>query len=117
MKKYILVIAVCVISFSVFGQDISGKWSGKLQGVELRVDFNLSAVDKGYTATLDSPDQNAYGIPVTSVEFKKPDIIIKINDISAEYKGKLSEENLIKGTFTQMGQVFPMDLTRKKEEK
>lgn len=118
MRKALFLAVISLISVTVSGQDISGKWNGLLsvQGTDLRVDFNLTKTDNGYTATLDSPDQNAYGIPVTSVSFKKPDITIVISDIGAEYKGKLTKDDLIEGTFTQMGQAFPMNLKKKKAE-
>ena len=60
----VLLLALCTL----FGQEIPGTWTGKLStpNGELTVNFNISATDDGYTSTLDSPDQNAYGIPCDS---------------------------------------------------
>jgi hypothetical protein len=118
MKKIFLCTILVIFTVSVFGQDITGKWNGLLStnGVELRVDFNITKADEGYTATLDSPDQDAYGIPVNTIEFTKPDIKITITDLTVVYEGKLESDELIKGTFTQMGQSFPMDLKKAKKE-
>jgi hypothetical protein len=104
-------------SGTLFAQDISGTWTGVLsipQGT-LRVNFNLTSTGEGYTSTLDSPDQNAFGIPTDSTTFKKPDLKIAIVQIGAKYEGRLTAENKFEGTFTQMGQVLDLVLTKKEE--
>lgn len=118
MKKLFLVFAMVIVAASLFSQDITGKWNGVLviPGGELRVDFNLSKTADGYTSTMDSPDQNAFGIPTTKTEFKDKELLITVDDLGVVYKAKLNEENVFKGTFTQMGQTFDMDLTKSKEE-
>eukprot|EP01035_Chromulina_nebulosa_P050250 gene50250-68313_t len=71
MKKPlgILITIFCVVN--VFGQTIIGDWNGalKVQGIQLRLVFHISKTDSGFSATMDSPDQGAKGIPVTSVGF------------------------------------------------
>ena len=85
-------------------------------GVELHINFNISQGENGYTATLDSPDQNAYGIPVSSVKFEDNKLTITVTDLAIEYIGDLVEKDLIKGTFTQFGNSMDLELTRKKEK-
>jgi len=67
---------------------------------------------------MDSPDQGAYGIPVTSVTYEGEEVRIGMTDIDLVYTGKLTSKNkdLIDGTLVQMGQTFEMDLKRKAEE-
>ncbi len=116
-KTMMIVLIVTLVSGSLFAQDITGTWSGTLtipQG-QLRVNFNISAADNGYTSTLDSPDQNAFGIPTDTTIYKKPELKITIVQLGAEYEGKLTEENKIEGTFTQMGQALELVLTKKEE--
>ena len=115
MKQIILAFSLLLFTLSISGQDIDGKWNGKLvtPGGDLRVDFNITTTEGGYTSTLDSPDQNAYGIAVNSTLFEKPELTIKVTDLDAVYVGKLVEDNTIEGTFTQMGQSFEMKLVRK----
>ncbi len=117
MKKLLLVVTMVIASVSLFSQDISGKWNGLLvvPGAELRVDFNLTKTADGWTSTMDSPDQGATGLPTTSTTFKDKELTIIKEDLGIVYKAKLNEENVFKGTFTQMGQVFDMDLTQKNE--
>ena len=117
MKTTAIAIIMFLATVSMHGQDIIGTWNGVLnvQGTTLRVDFNISSTDDGYTSTMDSPDQNAFGIPVTTTEFKNSELYITVNDLGITYKGKLNKENIIEGTFTQMGQAFEMNLTKKKK--
>ena len=109
----VLLLALCTL----FGQEIPGTWIGKLStpNGELTVNFNISASDDGYTSTLDSPDQNAYGIPIDSTFYKKPDLTIKVVDLDVVFVGALKDDDTIKGKFTQMGQTFDLNLVRKVE--
>ena len=70
--KRILIALLFILSFSVQSQEIIGQWYGKLaiQGTELRIVFNISKTENGYTSTMDSPDQGAKGIPVKSTNYE-----------------------------------------------
>ena len=116
---FILLLAVITLS----AQDITGTWAGLLsvkdpavgQATELRINFNISALDDGYTSNLDSPDQNAYGLTVDSTFFKKPELTIKAIDLNLVYVGNLVDDSNIKGTLTQHGQSFELDLKKETE--
>jgi pimeloyl-ACP methyl ester carboxylesterase len=105
-------------SFSVSAQDITGQWNGalKIQGNQLRIVFHISKTDTGFTATMDSPDQNAKGIPVTTTTFENSKLKLEITNLKFEYDGEL-DGSVIKGTLKQNGQVFPLDLSREQIEK
>src|SRR5208283_765195 len=49
--------------------DIDGAWMGTLDAgvMKLRIVFHITNTEDGLTATMDSPAQNAKGLPVTSV--------------------------------------------------
>ena len=98
-------------------QDITGQWNGalKIQGIQLRIVFHISKTDTGYTTTMDSPDQNAKGIPVTTTTFENSKLKLKITNLGFEYAGEF-EGNVIKGTLKQNGQVFPLNLSREGTE-
>ncbi|HQF41591.1 MAG TPA: hypothetical protein PK073_01675, partial [Ignavibacteriaceae bacterium] len=71
--KPILFLAVALFTSCIINaQDITGQWKGilKIQGMQLRVIFNISKTDSGYISTLDSPDQGAKEIPVTTTIFE-----------------------------------------------
>ncbi|MDY0201631.1 MAG: alpha/beta hydrolase [Bacteroidales bacterium] len=118
MKRFAFLLLAALISFSLFAQDITGQWNGalKIQGIQLRLVLNVTQTDNGYTATLDSPDQGATGIPVTSITFENPNVKFTVTNIGIEYNGELKGDEVI-GVFTQFGQNFPLNLTRQKIEK
>ncbi len=119
MKKAILFLVVTFVSFVAYSQEISGDWNGilKVQGTQLRLVFHITKTDSGYVSTMDSPDQKAFGIPVTSTKFENSILTIEITNPKIEYSGKLDLENNIVGTFKQSGMVLPMDLSKEKKEK
>jgi len=106
-------------TLSVYSQDITGQWNGllKVQGIQLRVVFNISKAGTGFSSTMDSPDQGAKGIPVTSTSFESSVLKLAVANLGVEYEGTLTKNNTITGTFRQSGQSFPMDLSREKIEK
>ena len=110
--------------FSLYGQDIVGTWEGAFAppgGMgELRLVFHISAVDDGYTSTMDSPDQdspdqNAFGIPLDTTIYKDKELTIRMAAIDFVYVGKLGEDNVITGAFTQRGASYDLNMTKKEE--
>jgi hypothetical protein len=121
MKRIASIFIMLLAIITVSAQDITGKWSGVLsvtnqmgQTGEVRLNFNISATDNGYTSTLDSPDQNTFGYAVDSTLFKKPELTIKISSLQVVYLGTVVDEATMNGTFTQVGQSY--ELNMKKEE-
>lgn len=109
-------ILMLLIGIGLSAQDISGQWSGTLQFPtgKLKIVFHISPTDNGYTVTMDSPNQGAKGIPVTQVTFNSPVLTLEIAAAQINYKGT-QEEGQIKGTFTQRGHSFPLNLTKDTE--
>jgi len=109
-----LVLAKCAV-----GQDITGQWNGilKVQGTQLRIVFNISKAESGYTATMDSPDQHAKGIPVSSVIFEISTIKLAATALRMEYEGTLKPEGIVEGTFKQAGLSIPLNLSKEVVEK
>ncbi|QBN18154.1 alpha/beta hydrolase family protein [Flavobacterium nackdongense] len=119
MKKIIVVFLISFVSLNTFGQDITGKWNGllKVQGMQLRVVFNINKTETGYSATMDSPDQGAKGIPVTTTRFENSNLKIEMNAPKIEYEGVLGNDGVVSGNFKQSGMTFPMNLSRQEIEK
>ncbi len=96
---------------------IVGDWQGTLdagmQG-KLRVVLHvIQAKDGSLTATLDSPDQNATGIPVTTINYKEPDLHFESEPIKGIYDGKMNKENSeISGEWKQGGGTLPLVFKR-----
>ncbi|MBC8321515.1 MAG: alpha/beta hydrolase [Bacteroidetes bacterium] len=119
MRKTVLVLFVILTNLSIYAQDISGKWNGllKVQGTQLRLVFNITKTDNGYRSTMDSPDQVAKGIPVTSTSYENSILKLEVSNAGIKYEGTLDKENVFIGTFKQSGQSFPLSLTKEKVEK
>lgn len=119
MKKTTLILITILTTLSMYGQDITGQWNGilNIQGTQLRLVFNITQADKGYSSTMDSPDQGAKGIPVTSTSYENSILKLEISSAGIQYEGTLDKENIFVGTFIQAGQSFPLNLTREKPEK
>ncbi|MFB6318849.1 alpha/beta hydrolase family protein [Saccharicrinis sp. FJH54] len=118
MKKYVVTFCIMLLSTSLFSQDITGKWNGllKVQGIQLRLAFNISSSDSGLVATMDSPDQGAYGLPVSGIEYSNSDLTITMDRIGLKYTGTFMTDSIV-GTFTQMGQSVPLVLKQEEVKK
>lgn len=122
MKKIIrLIKSTClVLSCILFlftgnlkAQHVSGSWEGKLkvQGTELRLIFNLIETDGVYEGTMDSPDQNAFGIPLSDVLVMNDSVTLHLKAAGISYRGKVNGESC-SGMFKQG--VFEVELSLKK---
>jgi uncharacterized protein len=119
MRKMTSILLTVFISFTGFAQDITGQWNGvlKIQGTQLGLIFNISKTENGFNATMDSPDQGAKGIPVTTTSFDSSTLKIALINAKIEYEGILGKDHIIVGNFKQNGQTFPMNLSKEKVEK
>lgn len=118
MRTFSILLITLLTSITLTAQDITGQWNGvlKVQGTQLRIVFNVTKTDKGFSSTMDSPDQGANGILVTNTTFENPKIKFEVANARIEYNGELKENEIV-GTFKQRGQEFPMNLSRKAIEK
>lgn len=116
----IMTSSVSTIGFAQ-QQDISeisieGIWQGKLKipGIELTIVFKISENPDGtLTATMDSPDQGATGIPVEEVIFIDNTLRLEVKSAGGVFEGKVSEDFLvIEGEWRQSGQTLPLTLKR-----
>lgn len=112
MKK--LLIILFAVAQTVWGQDITGSWSGELavQGVKLPLIFHITKEGDGYKTTMDSPKQGAKGLPVQETRFENGELSISAPGMGLKYSGKLNGENTLEGTFSQGGMNLPLTLQR-----
>ena len=92
-----------------------GDWEGTLDAGAAKLKLVIHVVRKGeqLTATLDSPDQGATGLPIESISVKDGSIQLEMKSLGATYKGNFSSDgSRIEGEFTQVGQAFALNLTR-----
>lgn len=117
MKGLLAVFAATLlVGAPLHAQDrFAGEWHGVLDvgTLKLRLVFHVVAADDGYTATLDSPDQGARGIPTSAVSATGDTLTVELAQLSARYVGRIAEDgSRLEGTFTQGGQSFPLSLER-----
>ncbi len=116
MKKFysFVLLFTTILSYS---QDITGDWYGNLSamGSEIGFVFQISKNGDTFSGTMSVPQQNANGIPLSSVTFNDNTLTIKFDPAGLNYSGKLNNRQ-IDGTFSQNGMTFPMVLTREKPE-
>jgi pimeloyl-ACP methyl ester carboxylesterase len=107
------------LSFSTLSQNIEGKWQGllKVQGTELTIVFNISNQEDSLIATMDSPDQGAFGIAVQDVNFADNQLSLLMNMPPIQYEGTLNSAGEIEGVFKQGGLEIPMVLSQNEVKK
>jgi pimeloyl-ACP methyl ester carboxylesterase len=117
-----IIVSVLLVIFSVSltiaqnnGEKLTGIWEGKLaiQGVQLRIVFNLEMKDGKLTGTLDSPDQGAKGIPVTDITFNGDSLTLKVASVNGYFTGVPDADyQKIPGKWFQGGMSLPLELKR-----
>ena len=117
MKRALVSIACLLTAVGLADAQttLSGDWSGVLKAgaAELHLVLHIVRADDGaLKATLDSTDQGALGIPVTTVSLTGATLTFTINAISGSYEGTVNGESTsIAGTWTQ-GASLPLTFTR-----
>ncbi|MGA2084906.1 MAG: serine hydrolase [Terracidiphilus sp.] len=94
---------------------IAGDWQGTLitPGPQLHLVLHIAAAKDGsLTATLDSVDQGANGIPVTAVTLKDSKLSLTVDAVHGTYEGTVNKDATeIDGTWSQ-GQPFDLNFKR-----
>jgi hypothetical protein len=94
---------------------LAGDWQGTLNAgsVQLRLILHVTAATDGsLTATLDSVDQSAYGIPVTTVTLKDSKFNFAVDAVYGTYEGTVNKDaSEIDGTWSQ-GQPLELNFKR-----
>ncbi|PYP92701.1 MAG: alpha/beta hydrolase [Candidatus Angelobacter sp. Gp1-AA117] len=94
--------------------EIDGDWLGTvdLGPMKLRMVLHLLTSESGLQATMDSPDQNANGIPVDQIIRSGDNLKLVMKNLKAELEGKFSaDRTTFTGTLNQ-GANFPVVLKR-----
>lgn len=115
----VVVLLVLLSAVRVVAQQasrVAGSWIGTLQAgpTPLRIVFNIAADSAGaLSATLDSPDQGASGIPVSSVALRGDSLRLGVLSIGGGYTGRMvAGDTTISGTWMQGGVSLPLVLRR-----
>jgi CubicO group peptidase (beta-lactamase class C family) len=117
VRKLILIMLSVLAPASVCRaqSQVAGDWLGTLNagGTQLHLVLHIAtAKDGGLTATLDSVDQGANDIPVSTISLKDSKLSLTVNDIHGTYEGNVNKEATeITGTWLQ-GQPLELNFKR-----
>ena len=133
-SAFLFTFAVCFLLASAFAQnpaapasqapqsvppsDIDGIWLGTLNvgAIKLRLAFHITNTAAGLTATMDSLDQNAKGIPVSAVIREGASLKMEVKVAQGQFAGEISKDlQSISGTWSQGGNSLPLVLNRVKD--
>jgi len=89
------------VSSSPGQSQLTGDWTGVLAG-QLHLVLHIAGKDGALTATLDSVDQGANGIPINSVTLKDGKLSLTIDALHGSYEGTVNKDaTQIDGTWSQ----------------
>lgn len=94
---------------------IEGDWDGTLDagGAKLRLVVHVVKKDSVLSATMDSPDQGATGLPIDSITLSSASVRFEMKSLGGLYEGELAkDDSQIVGNWMQGGQTFPLTLKR-----
>src|SRR5215469_651289 len=115
MKHVLILFTLTMVATSARAQDVTGDWQGTLNtGMgDLRLVLHLAkAGDGSLTATLDSVDQGANGIPVKSATLKDSKLKLDVEAVHGTYEGSVAADGKsISGTWSQ-GKPLPLEFKR-----
>jgi len=118
----LMVAIIALVAFPLMGQEknlvLEGDWEGilKVGSASLRIIFHIASAQGRYTATMDSPDQGARGIPVSAVRLDGSSVVLEVASIGGSYTGSVDASfSKIEGKWKQSGMAFPLVLNKSKK--
>lgn len=110
---------VSLASLAASKPAVVGDWNGVLDvggGNSLHLVVHVTqAQDGSLTGTVDSPDQQANGIRITTITYKESALHFECSDIGGSYDGKMSSDKTkLTGTWSQSGNSLALNLARSK---
>ena len=116
MKAYWVAILLMANVIAGRGATVDGDWHGVLHtgAIQLRIGVHIKRESGGtVSATFDSYDQNALGLPVDRVSFYGSRLNFEMMGLKVHYEGTLSADgSKIEGKFTQGGAPLPLTFER-----
>lgn len=117
MKKIIFSVCLYLFFTSIQAQSITGSWQGAIvvRDNQIHINFHIRKDSSGYIATMDSPDQKAYGIICNDTRLADDSLKISIALVKGGYQGKWNRADQIDGFLLQGPIKMPLKLTRMKD--
>ena len=114
MKKIILTVITSLMTIVVTNaQNITGDWFGQLEGNSLHLNLHITSRGQYLSGTFDSPDQNAYNIPVDTIFVTGNTLTFKWKQGDLTYAGTIEKNQQdINGYLNQFGGKHSLNLHR-----
>jgi pimeloyl-ACP methyl ester carboxylesterase len=115
MKKIFFIVLGGIFSTQLFAQKIVGSWEGNINvnGAKLPIVFHFQKnSDNKIEGKWDSPRQKANGLPFSEINSDEDSIHVEMKRFSSSYEGRFSGSDSITGTWTQLGNHFPLNFSR-----
>ena len=115
MKRQLLAAAVAIALLAAPSTALSaqaefvGDWKGLIAG-QLTMVFHIVETDGELSATLDVPQQNAAGVPMSAVTVDGTSLVMTLDSVGGKYTGELMDDGSIEGQWTQTGAPQPQSL-------
>lgn len=116
VSRLLCIATVLLCSITAVAQDFSGTWKGNIQVQQFSIPvvLHIEQNEQGVTASLDSPEQQAFGIKAKAkIDGEK--LNVDVPEIGANYKATI-DGNTLDGTYSQMGFSTPLKLTREEAQ-
>ena len=113
--RTVLLSFCCAILGAQPAPKLEGNWQGTLEaGIKLRLVVHITrTAASGYSATLDSIDQGAMGLPVDGVTLTGNAVRLQLARLGASFEGTIGAGgNRIDGQWKQGGASLPLVLER-----
>ncbi len=115
MKKNHVFLVLFLLMFNPgYSQEITGDWYGigNFEDIQLRINLHVKALESGYEATFDSPDQEAYDLEVDTL-FLTGDIM-HLKYGQQGFRGTIKENSgVIEGVWHYPGGTIDLNMARK----
>jgi hypothetical protein len=115
MRRTVLALTFAVFAARAQTPTLVGDWLGTLEvgSARLRLGLHVTAGEAGLAAKLDSIDQGAMGLPVTTVTQQGALVRLELRALAASYEGRLNKEGTeITGEWRQGGAALPLTFKR-----
>ncbi len=105
--------ALCLVS--MVSAQLVGVWEGKIPvgAISLRVILIVEEKNGKYSAKLDSPDQGAYGLPISAIDIESNKIRFTSMELALQFEGEFSEnQEAFHGNWKQGTESFEIKFVK-----
>ena len=108
-----LLLSAFIIFFIRSGlaqSSLTGTWTGNIMGI--RLVFHFSTVSGKPEGTMDSPQQNAMGLPLQEITVRDDSVLCLMHTPAIRYAASRTNDSTLSGTWFQSGRSFPLTIHR-----